>query len=304
MTLSRSVLAGIFAASALYAQSVTTHYMITDLGPVGGPPGQPFVIKDNSLVSGSAGVNDTTWHAVLWLQEWKIDIGNPGLGGPSSAAFGISERGQAVGEAETATPDPNGEDFCGFGSRLVCHPFVWQNGVMTALPLLTNANGVGGTNGAANAINNRGQAAGISENGERDSTCPDVDPSLGQYQQFKFKPVMWESGLVKELPTVAGDPDGLVFAINNKGQSVGATGSCTAFQSSGDLTYLFGLHATLWENGKVTDLGSLGAVSPNGGNSALNINNRGDRNFRYSRRLVSWFPVEPGDRPSGSGNRR
>jgi len=115
----------------------------------------------------------------------------------------------------------------------------------------------------------------MAENTERDATCPPYDPAVGQYQQFEFKPFLWENGKAVELSTFGGDPDGIAFAINDSGQAVGGSGSCTAFQANGDLTYLFGLHATLWENGTVTDLGNLGGIAPGGGNSAININNRG-----------------------------
>ncbi len=45
-------------------------------------------------------------------------------------------------------------------------PFLWRNGHMSALPT------VGGNNGQASAINNRGQIVGYAENGIVDSTCP------------------------------------------------------------------------------------------------------------------------------------
>ena len=106
------------------------------------------------------------------------------------------------------------------------------------------------------------------------STCPDFDPTLRQYQKFQFKPVLWEDGKARELPTFGDDPDGIALALNDKGQAVGASGTCTGFQVNGDLTYLFGLHATLWQNGAVTDLGNLGGIGSGGGNTAVNINNR------------------------------
>jgi probable HAF family extracellular repeat protein len=64
-----------------------------------------------------------------------IDLGT--LGGPDSQSFaGLNEATQVAGFAETPTPDPNGEDFCGLGTNLVCLGFLWQNGVMTPLDTL------------------------------------------------------------------------------------------------------------------------------------------------------------------------
>ena len=54
-------------------------------------------------------------------------------------------------------PDPLGEDFCFFGTHLICLAFVRQNGTMTALPTL------GGNNGTVNYINNHNQVAGLAE---------------------------------------------------------------------------------------------------------------------------------------------
>ena len=51
----------------------------------------------------------------------------------------------AVGLAETAVPDPDGEDDCAFGTHLTCLPFFWRNGHMTVPPT------VGGNNGQASA---------------------------------------------------------------------------------------------------------------------------------------------------------
>jgi hypothetical protein len=129
-------LAGLSIAAAC-GQSPTSvsasprpQYAVTDLGLVGGPPAQPFVIRNSGLIAGGAAAGNA-WHAVLWLGQFKLDIGRTGLGGPNSMAFGVSERGQAVGGAETGAIEPSGEDFCGFGTRRICRPFVWQDGLMS-----------------------------------------------------------------------------------------------------------------------------------------------------------------------------
>jgi probable HAF family extracellular repeat protein len=239
------------------------HYTVTDLGTLeGGTFSQPFFINKYGLVSGSASLPDGTQHAVLWLDGLMGDIGAPGLGGPNSIAFGDNVRFQAAGEAETSTPDPNGEDFCGFGTHLTCLPFLWQDGVMTPLPTL------GGNNGEASAINNRGEVAGFAENSSPDPGCPAP-------QVLHFKPVVWENGVIHRLPTLGGDPDGVAFMINDNGQAVGASGNCATFNPI-DLYNLVPVHALLWEKGKATDLGNLGGTTGQaGGNIALDINNQG-----------------------------
>jgi probable HAF family extracellular repeat protein len=134
---------------------------------------------------------------------------------------------------------------------------------MTALPTL------GGTNGSANSINNAGQIAGMAENATTDSTCPATGA-----QKLQFEPVVWVNGQIQELPTVAGDPDGAAFAINDSGQVVGASGNCTTFNTI-SLVNLLPLHALLWEKGTVVDLGSLGGTGHGDGIEAVNLNNKG-----------------------------
>ena len=241
----------------------TAHYKITDLGTLqGGTFSQPFYINNNlGLVSGSSAIADGNQHAVLWLQELKLDIGGPGLGGPNSIAFRDNETLQATGEAETSTLDPNGEDFCGFGTHLTCLAFRWQDGRMTALATL------GGNNGVAKAINNMGVVAGYAENSTPDPNCPAP-------QVLHFEPVVWEQGVIHELPTFSGDPDGLAYEINDGGQIVGGSGTCTNFNPN-FLYSLLPVHALLWENDTVTDLGNLGGKTGQaGGNIAYAINDQ------------------------------
>jgi probable HAF family extracellular repeat protein len=241
----------------------STRYIVTDLGTLeGGTFSQPFSINRYGLVSGSSSLPNGDQHATLWLEELKVDIGAPGLEGPNSIAFGDNERFQAAGEAETSIPDPNGEDFCGFGTHLTCLPFLWQDGEMIQLPTL------GGNNGVAMAISNRGEVAGFAENSTPDSGCPAP-------QVLHFKPVVWEKGVIHKLPTVGGDPAGVAQQINDFGQAVGGSGTCAIFNTN--LLYnLVPVHALLWEKGKAIDLGDLGGTTGQaGGNIALDINNQG-----------------------------
>ncbi len=245
-------------------EAAPARYTVIDLGVVGNPPGQPYLIRNNGLVSGAAATPSGSMHAVLWYEGAKFDIGAPGLGGPNSTAFGVNGFGQAVGQAETSVT--NAEDFCGFNaygfpSSTACLPFLWQDGVMTRLPTL------GGENGFANQINNRGEVAGIAETSVTDPTpgCP----------VRQFSPVVWENGMIHELPTYPGDSDGVAAAINEKGEVAGASGTCAPFNPNSGL-YLTENHAVVWQNGKPTNLGNLGPNGlPGAGNHACAINNKG-----------------------------
>jgi probable HAF family extracellular repeat protein len=176
------------------------------------------------------------------IGELNLELGT--LGGDNSSINwnGINDRGESVGMSETSVPDPNGEDICGFGTHLTCLPFLWQNGLLSALPT------VGGNNGQASAINNHGQVVGYAENGLVDSTCPS-----GVINNRIDLPVLWNKGKAQALPTIAGDPDGVAFGINNQGQAVGYSGTCTAAN-----------YGVVWENGAATalpDLGDPGAIA-------------------------------------------
>lgn len=243
--------------------STTARYTIIDLGTLqGGTFSQPFSITRNGIVAGSSTNSGGSQNAVLWFQGKMYDIGSPGLGGANSIAFGLNDSGQAAGEAENSVSDPNGEDFCGFGTHVTCLPFVWAHDVTTPLPTL------GGNNGEATFINDLGQVSGYAETSIPDTHCP-------LPQVLHFKPVYWENGRVHRLPTFRGDPDGIAISINDRGQAVGASGTCTTFNPI-ELYNLLPVHALLWENGKATDLGNLGGKTGKaGGNIANNINNQG-----------------------------
>src|ERR1700733_9984479 len=235
-----------------------TQYTVTDLGTLpGGNFSQPFFITKNGRVAGSSNLLDGSSHAIVWTTEQAVDLGT--LGGSNSIAFGVTNYGRAVGEAEISASDPNGEDFCGFGTHLICLPFESANGVMNPLPTL------GGNNGVAMAISNQGAVAGFAENSTPDPGCPAP-------QVLHFKPVVWEKGVVHKLPTFQRDPDGVAEQINDHRQVVGGSGNCAPFNTN-FLYNLVPVHALLWEKGKAVDLGNLGGQTGQaGGKIAYDIN--------------------------------
>lgn len=250
----------------LASQSQTAnflHYAITDLGTLGGTFSEADGISSRGALTGFSTLpGDSQIHGFLLENGVMTDLGT--LGGQNSvvpeAEPEPNDRSQVVGVSETSTLDPNAENFCSFtgffSSPNTCVPFIWQDGVMAPLPLL------GGNNGTAWQINNRGQATGIAENATFDPACP--TPEL------EAKPVIWEDGRIQELPTIDGDLDGAAQSINDSGQVVGYSGNCTAqfpFTT---------FHAVLWQHGPggwtATDLGNLGASALT---LAFGINNRG-----------------------------
>ena len=242
-------------------------YSVINLGTLGGTVGAAYGINNTGWVTGDANLpGDQNEHGFLWRKGVKTDLGT--FGGPNSSAPGFqNDKGVIVGSAQTPEIDPLSFFLAYFCTASPCDgidhislPFRWQDGVMTALPTL------GGYQGQAIAVNNQGRVVGVAENRTHDTSC--VLP-----QRLDFEAVIWgPKGEIQELPPFPGDATGLAVAINDYGHAVGCSGTCgtTSFPAA-----VFGsdcVHATLWQNGSVTDLGGFGGAM---NNAAVAINNRG-----------------------------
>jgi probable HAF family extracellular repeat protein len=260
-----------FAAGSLWlagiagAQSLPK-YRVVDLGILpGGNFSQATGVNDGRLITGLAADKDGTQQAMFWAGMFRMNIGTKGL---NSGVFGVNNQSQATVQAEVATKDPNNENFCAYGTGKKCLPYLWNRGALVPLPLL------GGNNGTVGTVNNRGEAVGIAETVVRDANCPaGVSLSGTGPQVLNFQAVMWgpAEGQIRTLRPLAGDMVGMAIGINDKGQAVGATGTC----ANTTLPPLaFGAHAVLWEaDGTPRDLGNLGTTALN---MALAVNNSGD----------------------------
>jgi len=249
---------GLFAASQ-------TQYTITDLPSLGGTNSRANSTNNRGWLAGYSNLTgNQSRHAALWRDSELTDLGT--LGGPNSnVTWSVkSDSGIVAGISQTSTPDPLGEAWSSAafypgatGTGFINLGFVWENGVMRALPTL------GGNNGFATGANSRGQVVGWAENTVHDPTC--VPP-----QQLQFRPVVYgpKGNQISELPLLAGDTSGAATGINEQGQAVGISGICD--QAVGRFT---AKHALLWDNGKIVDLGNLGAPW---WNTPTNINQRGD----------------------------
>src|SRR5438067_5521883 len=241
-------------------------YNVSNLTSLGGTSSGGNSINDLSWVAGYSRLQDRNRHATLWRNSALTDLGT--LGGPnSSVTWNVKNTaGILVGISQTADPQLLGESWssAAFYSTpnnvgYINLGFVWQQGQMRGLP-----NFAGGNNGFATGANNLGQAVGWAENGVHDPTCCCT-------QVLQFRPAMRALGppdQIHELPLIHGDTSGAATAINDNGQIVGISGICD--QAVGRHT---AKHAVLWENGKVTNLGTFPAAW---WNTPTAINQHGD----------------------------
>ena len=236
-------------------------YHVIALPPHGDRTTEGLSLNDAGWVAGTS-TGEETVHASLWLLGVRLDLGT--LGGPNSAVLWPVKNviGVISGVAETADVDPNAEDwscsaFFPTVTHHVCRGFVWQGGVMRPLDTF------GGTHGFATGTNNLGQTVGWAENAVHDPTC---NPP----QLLQFRAALWEPGQdpPRELPPLTGDSTSSATALNDAGQVVGISGICANAVGGRSAA-----HAVMWENGSVTDLGSLGGVA---WNTPMSINGSGD----------------------------
>lgn len=172
-------------------------YHVINLPSLGGTSSAGSSINNRRWAAGISNLpGDHVQHAALWKNDSIIDLGT--LGGPNSGVLWPvkNERGIISGISQTAQPDLLGERWscsaffpAATGTGYQCLGFVWEDGVMRALPTL------GGTNGFATGTNNKGQTVGWAENTVHDPTC--VPP-----QVLQFRAVVWgpKEGEILELP--------------------------------------------------------------------------------------------------------
>jgi probable HAF family extracellular repeat protein len=233
--------------------------LLTPLGTLGGPsstvpwPG----LNDSGMVVGISQTGevdplneDWSCEAGGFLLEttnlicrgfvWENDVMHelPTLGGNHGFAASVNNRGQVVGWAETTVHDPT----CVGVQVLQFRAVMWEpkSGTKQELPPLH-----GDSTSAATAINESGQAVGISG---------DCDQAVGRFSARHA--VLWDHGTVTEIPNLGGVTWHTPMDINGRGDVVGFSNP----PGPGDPEGEFIAHAFLWTKGsaKAQDLHALG----------------------------------------------
>jgi probable HAF family extracellular repeat protein len=225
------------------AQSQSAPYRLIDLGTLPGhDTGGAFDINNRGQVVGRSGdwkpnCENGECTAVLWENGTVTDLGTLPYHDYSEARA-INNQGEIVGLAGSWDSGQQGD-----------HAVRWDNGFITDLGMPS-----GGDVAIASGINERGQIIGA---GAGES---------GQYG------LLWDNGTITKLeamdvwidddtsPVGRLGPLAAAYGINNRGQIVGVSTTET------------GVHAVLWENGTVTDLGTL---PDHNYSEAFGINERG-----------------------------
>lgn len=275
------------------------HGQITDLSALqGGYQSWAWAVNNRGQVVGSSanGTTDpysyfyfqifgsstgTQSRAFLWDKHTGMqDLGT--LGGPDAWAALVNERGQVAGISYTSFT-PNANNATCAPNAPGQDPFFWEKDTG-----MIDMGTFGGTCGIANALNNRGQAAGQSYLAGNliahaflwDKTAHPQMRDLGTlgganagalwlndagavigYADLPPNPpgcagvtcvhhaFLWKHGVMTDLGTIGTDPCSRALSINSSGQIVGAT----AAGCGGPLT-----HGFLWQNGgPAIDLNTL-----------------------------------------------
>lgn len=190
-----------------------------------------------------------------------VDMGT--LGGAFSAleflAKDLNNSGTLAGYAATSVPNPfypNYMWFAGFNPITQDqHGFAWHNGTVYNLGTLP-----GGSSSVTTYINERGDIAGVSDQGL-------IDPVSGFVAGHA---VLWHDGRIIDLGTLGGY-ESLSYGINDRDQVVGLATNGVADTANAFAPFNAQEHAFLWHHGVMRDLGTLGGPD----SVAYAINDRG-----------------------------
>jgi uncharacterized membrane protein len=234
----------------------------TDLGVLpGGASSEAFWISPNGLIAGNSqnGAMDPLVpglpevRGVLWQQGKMIELET--LGGNESYAYAVNSRGEVVGIALNATPDPFSVYdlfFFNSSSGTQTRGVLWHDGIPEDLGDL------GGPDTFAAFVNESGQVAGFSFI----NSTPNQTTSLPT-----FHPFLWDRKKgMQDLGTLGGTLAQAVNGLNERGQVVGST------TLAGDVWH----DPFLWDGEKMIDIAPINCGNTRDGGEADWINDAGE----------------------------
>jgi len=238
-------------SASTQTSSTVAHYVITDLGTLGGTESLASAINESGQVAGWAMRSDLALHAFFYDGAMH-DLGT--IGGTESAAWGVNRVGTVVGQslsvlgntkafvysdgvrrslgtfggADAAAYAVNSDgDVVGTANTtndIAYHAFLYRNRVMKSLGTL------GGANSVATAINDAGDIAGFS--------------TLAANNELTHA-FLYRNGVMTDIGTLNNESD--AWGLNLDAAVVGRS-----VLASGDT------HAFLFNGSGMTDLGTLG----------------------------------------------
>lgn len=216
------------------AYALGTRYQYVDLGVLGVPregvlyqSSVAWAVNGSEQVTGSSTISQApyaTQHAFRRTNASMTDLGalfTSPSGLSLSSGRGINEAGDVAGHTWVNSTDPP-------------HAFLYRNGVMTDL----GTGYSGGSRSYATDLNDSGLIVG----------------SHGVSQSSPERAAVWQNGVIYDIGTLGGSTsapystESVANAVNDAGYVVGA-----ALPASGSA-----LHAFIWFNGVMSDLGTLG----------------------------------------------
>jgi probable HAF family extracellular repeat protein len=235
------------------------HYKLVEIGTLGGPTSYEDINGSGDQILNNAGIvsseADTSIpdpnapncyqpdcfvsHAFRWQDGVLTDLGAlPGVN--SSAAGAINARGWSVGQSQNGVIDP----LLGIPE---VRAVLWKDDQIIDLGTL------GGNESLAAYVTDAGQVIGVAAN-----AIPDPFSIIGWATQTRA--FLWEKGEMQELGTLGGpDAIGDSGCKGNEHSGLVAGSSYTNYTPN-STTGVPTLDPFLWENGTMTDLGTLGGV--------------------------------------------
>jgi len=251
-----------------------TQYRVIDMGTLGGPvstSGQGLALSQHKTTTNapshgvtigwSATANSTspTSNPIVcggvdgvvpyvtvsfeWFDGTFTDLGALPGGQNCSEPFWVNDKREIVGTSENGKVDP-------LANVNQTRAVVWKDGKIKDL------GGFGGYQNAAQAINNREQIVGFSLNTTPDPYSLNEFFFFGSSNGTQTRAFLWDKGKMQDLGTLGGNDAG-AFGINERSQISGESYTST---TPNPVTGIPPVDPFFWENGTMTDIGTLGGA--------------------------------------------